>query len=168
MSQGDIELSVISKNFFFSFFNYFIVFTALGSFAYFYEIIDRFRDSLRDTTWVASQLAQSLQRLSSFYTNLIILQGLGLFPLRLLEIGSVSLYPFYRMAAKTPRGTLTTIFHPYIADAPFQILQSSTSQRASTTAFIFPRLCSSSSSALSTASYETHGRSCLRELSILL
>ena len=104
MSQGDIELSVISKNFFFSFFNYFIVFTALGTAAYFYQIIDRFRDSLRDTTWVASRLALSLQGLTSFYTNLIILQGLGLFPLRLLQVGSVVLYPFYRMAAKTPRG----------------------------------------------------------------
>lgn len=104
MSQGDIELSVISKNFFFSFVNYFIVFTVLGTAAYFYEIIDRFRDSLRDTTWVASQLASSLQRLTCFYTNLIILQGLGLFPLRLLEVGSVVLYPIYRMMAKTPRG----------------------------------------------------------------
>ncbi|KAL9052167.1 MAG: hypothetical protein Q9162_005562 [Coniocarpon cinnabarinum] len=103
MSRSDVELSVISKNFFFSFFNYFIVFTVLGTAAYFYEILDRFRDSLRDTTWVASQLARSLSGLTSFYTNLIILQGLGLFPLRLLEIGSVALYPLYRMAAKTPR-----------------------------------------------------------------
>ena len=103
MSRSDIELSVISKNFFFAFFNYFIIFTVLGTFAYFYEIIDRFRDSLRDTTWVASQLAKSLQGQTSFYTNLIILQGLGLFPLRLLEIGTVTLYPLYRMAAKTPR-----------------------------------------------------------------
>ena len=104
MSEGDIELSVISKNFFFSFFNYFIIFTIIGTFVNFYEILDKFRDGLRDTTWVASQLASSLQRLLSFYTNLIILQGVGLFPLRLLQVGSVVLYPFYRMAAKTPRG----------------------------------------------------------------
>ena len=95
-SRGDIELSVISKNFFFSFFNYLIVFTALGTAFSFYE-------TLRDTTWVASQLAQTLQGFTSFYSNLIILQGIGLFPFRLLEIGSVTLYPLYRMAAKTPR-----------------------------------------------------------------
>jgi len=39
----------------------------------------------------------------TFYVNFIILQGLGLFPFRLLEIGSVSLYPIYLMGAKTPR-----------------------------------------------------------------
>ncbi len=31
------------------------------------------------------------------------LQGFGLFPFKLLQFGSVLLYPFYRMGAKTPR-----------------------------------------------------------------
>lgn len=102
-SQADVDLSVISKNFFFLFFNYFIIFTVLGTFSNFYKFFEQFQDSLKDTTRIAYTLALSLQRLLSFYTNLIILQGIGLFPFRLLEIGSVILYPINRIGAKTPR-----------------------------------------------------------------
>ena len=45
----------------------------------------------------------ALQRLSEFYVNFIILQGLGLFPFRLLQVGAVSMYPVFRIGAKTPR-----------------------------------------------------------------
>lgn len=103
MSQSDIELSVISKNFFFVFFNYFVIFTILGTASNFSVFWTKVGDSIKDTTWIANQLAQSLQSLLPFYTNLIILQGVGLFPFRLLEIGSVSLYPLYRYGSKTPR-----------------------------------------------------------------
>jgi len=41
--------------------------------------------------------------LGPFYVNLIILQGLGLFPLRLLQMGTVTLYPITKYGAKTPR-----------------------------------------------------------------
>lgn len=100
-SQGDVELSVISKNFFFTFFNFFIVFTVLGTASNFLQDIG---DSLKDTTKFAFTLAQSLQRLLTFYTNFIILQGVGLFPFRLLEFGSVATYPISLIGAKTPRG----------------------------------------------------------------
>lgn len=106
-SQGDVDLSVISKNFFFVFFNYFIVFTLLGTISNFYDIWGRFEDTFKDTTQVAYWLAGSLQGLTPFYTNLIILQGVGLFPFRLLEFGSVALYPLFRMGCKTPRGELS-------------------------------------------------------------
>lgn len=105
-SQGDVELSIIDKNFFFVFFNYFIIFTVLGTFSNFYKFIEQFQDSLKDTTRIAYTLARSLTSTQSFYTNLIILQGVGLFPFRLLEIGTVIMYPIYRMGAKTPRGEL--------------------------------------------------------------
>lgn len=105
-SQGDIDLSVIGKNFFFVFFNYFIVFTLLGTFSNFYDIWGRFEDAFKDTTKAAYWLASSLQGLTPFYTNLIILQGVGLFPFRLIEFGSVALYPLFRMGCKTPRGML--------------------------------------------------------------
>lgn len=98
MSQGEIEISLISKNFFFTFFNLFVVFTIFGTFSNAYVY-------LKDTTKVAYVLAESLERLGPFYMNFIVLQGLGLFPLRLLEFGSVSLYPINLMGAKTPRGT---------------------------------------------------------------
>ena len=99
ISHGDVELSVISKNFFFTFFNFFIVFTLLGTASLSLENFGT--QPLRDT---ANTLAQSLEELRRFYVNYIILQALGLFPLRLLEFGSVSLYPFGMLTAKTPRG----------------------------------------------------------------
>jgi len=99
ISQGEIELSVISKNFFFTFFNFFIIFTALGTVAMTPDDLGSI--PLRDT---ANKLALSIQELRSFYVNYIILQGLGLFPFRLLEVGSVMLYPIGLIGAKTPRG----------------------------------------------------------------
>ncbi|KAF1987675.1 DUF221-domain-containing protein [Aulographum hederae CBS 113979] len=99
ISYGDVELSVIAKNFFFTFVNFFVVFTALGTAAL--SSWDKFGNgSFSDTT---QSLAKSIQGLRKFYVNFIILQGLGLFPFRLLEFGSVALYPIYRLGAKTPR-----------------------------------------------------------------
>ncbi|KAI2463598.1 DUF221-domain-containing protein [Annulohypoxylon bovei var. microspora] len=102
VSQGEVELSTISKNFFFIFFNIFIVYAVSGSAALadFWTIIS---DSLRDTRTIASRLASSIQDLNNFYLNFIMLQGLGLFPFKLLQFGSISLYAIYRMGAKTPR-----------------------------------------------------------------
>jgi calcium permeable stress-gated cation channel len=100
ISRSEVELSIISKNFYFTFFNTFLVFTIFGTISNFWGTI---RDSLSNTTLIAYALANSLRALSSFYTNFILLQGVGLFPLRLLEFGSVFLYPILRMSAKTPR-----------------------------------------------------------------
>jgi hypothetical protein len=100
VSQGDVELSVVSKNFFFTFFNVFLVFAVFGTTSQFWPVL---RDSFTDTRLIALTLALSIQRLSNFYLNFIMLQGLGLFPFRLLQFGSVALYPIYRMGAKTPR-----------------------------------------------------------------
>lgn len=99
-SRSDIALSVVSKVFFFTFFNIFLVFTVFGTVS---SIIPVLREGLRDTTSIASTLATKIQNLSVFYLNFIMLQGLGLFPFRLLEFGSVALYPISRMFAKTPR-----------------------------------------------------------------
>ncbi|QSZ35252.1 hypothetical protein DSL72_008121 [Monilinia vaccinii-corymbosi] len=100
ISQGEVELSVISKNFYFTFFNVFLVFTVFGAASKFWPVL---QESLKDTTKIAYTLAQSISDLSMFYTNFILLQALGLLPFRLLEIGSVSLYPITLMGAKTPR-----------------------------------------------------------------
>ena len=102
-SQGDVEMSVISKNFFFTFFNLFIVFTIWGSATTFYDFWKDLQDIFRDTAGIAYAIAKALEQLSPFYVNLIVLQGLGLLPFRLLEFGSVAVYPFYLAAAKTPR-----------------------------------------------------------------
>ena len=104
ISQGDVEMSIISKNFFFTFFNLFVIFTVLGTASNACALFNQVGDSLKDTSRVATVLAKSLERLGPFYMNLIVLQGFGLFPFRLLEFGAVSLYPIWRMGAKTPRG----------------------------------------------------------------
>jgi len=52
---------------------------------------------------LAYLIAGKVQTLAVFYTNFILLQGVGLFPFRLLEFGSVSLYPIMLMGSKTPR-----------------------------------------------------------------
>ncbi|KAK0671053.1 hypothetical protein QBC41DRAFT_220386 [Cercophora samala] len=101
ISQGDVALSVISKNFFFTFFNIFLIFTISG--AAVAGIQETFRKSLTDTTYIASIIANKIEGLTKFYSCFIMLQGLGLFPFRLLQFGSVSLYPINRMGAKTPR-----------------------------------------------------------------
>jgi calcium permeable stress-gated cation channel len=101
ISQGEVELSVISKNFFFLFFNFFIVFTALGTAALAPDNLGS--QPPRD---IANKLAVSITALQGFYTNYIVLQGLGLFPFRLLQFGNVFMYPFSLMGAKTPRGKL--------------------------------------------------------------
>ncbi|KAK0748396.1 hypothetical protein B0T21DRAFT_406918 [Apiosordaria backusii] len=101
ISRGDIALSVISKNFFFTFFNIFLIFTVFG--AAVAGIQETFRKSLKDSTYIAYTIAQKIEDLTNFYTCFIMLQGLGLFPFRLLQFGSVSLYPINRMGAKTPR-----------------------------------------------------------------
>jgi len=100
ISQGDVELSVISKNFFFTFFNVFLVLTAFGTASKFWGEL---QDSLKDTTRLAYNLARAVKGLAVFYINFILLQGVGLLPFRLLEFGSVSLYPIMLMSAKTPR-----------------------------------------------------------------
>ncbi len=112
-SQGDVEMSLISKNFFFTFFNLFLIFTVFGTFSKAIDINSGLKngfkdisDSFKDTTRIAQLLAVSLAGLTPFYTNLIILQGFGLLPFRLLEFGSVALYPIYLIGAKTPRGML--------------------------------------------------------------
>ena len=103
MSQGEIEISLISKNFFFTFFNLFIIFTLFGTFQNASQYFGQIRSRLRDTLSIAYILARSLKDLVLFYMNLIILQGLGLYPFRLLEFGSVFLYPFYKYSSSTPR-----------------------------------------------------------------
>ena len=104
ISQGDVEMSIISKNFFFTFFNLFVVFTVFGTVSNIFEARDLLGEQLRDLSRISWVLAKALGKLAPFYMNLIILQGLGLFPFRLLEFGAVSLYPVYLMGAKTPRG----------------------------------------------------------------
>ncbi|KAI4195197.1 MAG: hypothetical protein LQ350_007347 [Teloschistes chrysophthalmus] len=104
LSLGEVEMSLISKNFFFTFFNLFVLFTIFGTASISYsKVNDTLAGASKDASEIARKLATSLQDLDYFYINLIILQALGLFPFRLLEFGSVALYPINLIGAKTPR-----------------------------------------------------------------
>jgi hypothetical protein len=115
ISQGDVELSLISKNFLFTFFNFFVVFTILGTASGLFETIESAGKRLSSASGIAYALAESLKDLLGFYVNFIILQAFGLFPFRLMEFGALTLYPINLMGAKTPRGKLKCPFmHPNI------------------------------------------------------
>ncbi|ANZ77299.1 BA75_04855T0 [Komagataella pastoris] len=96
VSHGEEELSTVSKNFFYIFVNLFLVFTFGGT-------VSNYWGFLSDTTKIAYQLAKALQELSLFYVDLIILQGLGMFPFKLLLVGQLFRFPYFKIKSKTPR-----------------------------------------------------------------
>ncbi|KAL2691481.1 hypothetical protein Neosp_001867 [[Neocosmospora] mangrovei] len=112
ISQGDVELSLISKNYFFTFFNTFFVFAVSKTGFQFFAVMRKF---LKDTSQLPGVIAADVEELSTFYISFIMLQGIGLMPFRILEAGSVFLYPFLRWMAKTPRD-----FEELKQPSPFQ------------------------------------------------
>lgn len=94
VSREDVELSTVSKNFFFVFVNLFLIYS-VGSY------ISR-REPL-DGAAIAMRFAASLRGLQTFYTNIIVLQGIGLTPFRLMQAGSVFQFPFFRAHARSAR-----------------------------------------------------------------
>lgn len=122
-SNSDIELSTLAKNFFYIFFNLFLVFIISGT-------IWDYLSFIRDTTKIAYQLASSLKKKSLFYVDLILLQGLGMFPIRLLQIGDVVLlnlinkvFLVNKLFLKTPRDYRFYYFTPPVFDFGIQLPQ---------------------------------------------
>ncbi|ODV78580.1 DUF221-domain-containing protein [Suhomyces tanzawaensis NRRL Y-17324] len=110
-SHSDEELSTVSKNFFYIFVNLFLIFTVFGT------------ASLSDTSKIANQLAQSLRDLSLFYVDLIILQGLGIFPYKLLLLGNLIKFPLGSIFwCKTPRDHLK-LYKPPVFNFGLQLPQ---------------------------------------------
>ena len=120
-SQGhalasDVELSTLLKNIFFIFFNLFLVFTISGTLWDFFT-------SIGDTMRFASQLASSLKKLSLFYVDYILLQGLVMFPVKLLQIGdfvvpNIAGHIFFvkRFFLRTPRDYRFFYYTPPLFD----------------------------------------------------
>ena len=102
VSMGDVELSTIGKNFFYVFVNLFLIFTIESTFVSF---------SL-DTAEFAKEFAYWLLRLSSFYANFIILQGIGITPLSLLQPGSVLKYIFAKVFKRRTARQVHDRFEP--------------------------------------------------------
>ncbi|CUM63199.1 uncharacterized protein PRCAT00000768001 [Priceomyces carsonii] len=110
-SHSDEELSSVSKNFFYIFVNLFLIFTVFGTV------------SLSDTTKIASQLAKSLRDLSLFYVDFIILQGLGIFPYKLLLLGNLFKFLLGSLFwCKTPRDYLR-LYKPPVFNFGLQLPQ---------------------------------------------
>ncbi|RLV93943.1 Calcium permeable stress-gated cation channel 1 [Spathaspora sp. JA1] len=113
-SNSDIELSTLSKNFFFIFFNLFLIYVAAGTFWDYISYIS-------DTTKIAVQLATSLKRMALFYVDLILLQGLTMFPVKLLQVSDFLILNILgkflpRMFLRTPRNYRTYYYTPQVFD----------------------------------------------------
>lgn len=111
-SKGDVELSVIKKNFLYTFFNLFLVFTLFGT-------LSSYKALLTDTTKIAPLLATSIKSLSLFYVDLILLQGLTMFPFKLIQIGDLAIIFWNTIVEyknRTPRMFNEWIYKPAIFD----------------------------------------------------
>lgn len=115
-SNSELELSTLSKNFFFIFFNLFLIYVAAGTFWDYMSYIS-------DTTKIATQLATSLRRMSLFYVDLILLQGLTMFPVKLLQVGDLfllnvigKLFFLKSFILKTARDYRSYYYTPQILD----------------------------------------------------
>ncbi|CCE65452.1 hypothetical protein TPHA_0L00950 [Tetrapisispora phaffii CBS 4417] len=115
ISYGEEETSLVSKNFFYIFVNLFLVFTLAGT-------ASNYWGYLSDTTKIAYQLATSVKEFSLFYVDLIILQGIGMFPFKLLLVGSMIGFPLFKIQAKTPRQR-KELYNPPIFNFGLQLPQ---------------------------------------------
>lgn len=115
VSHSEEEISLVSKNFFYIFVNLFLVFTLAGT-------ASNYWGYLSDTTKIAYQLATSVKEFSLFYVDLIILQGIGMFPFKLLLAGSLIGFPLVKIQAKTPRQR-KEIYNPPIFNFGLQLPQ---------------------------------------------
>ena len=103
ISRGQVELSFITKNFFFNFFNIFLVSAISGSTA---QLLPVLWDALDSTSKLPKIIAQSIMNLADLYISFVVLQGVGLLPFRLLEPGGITQYVRAHYMARTPREKL--------------------------------------------------------------
>lgn len=96
VSREEQHLSATRMNFFYLFVNLFLVFTFVG-------IKGTYKEFLDDSTRLATQLSLSLQSLSLFYTDLILLQGFALIPFKLLLCGSLVQWLYHKHTSFTAR-----------------------------------------------------------------
>ncbi|AMD21117.1 HEL164Wp [Eremothecium sinecaudum] len=116
VSYSEEEISLVSKNFFYIFVNLFLVFTLAGT-------ASNYWGYLSDTTKIAYQLATTVKEFSLFYVDLIILQGIGMFPFKLLLVGSLIGFPYVKISSKTPRER-RELYNPPIFNFGLQLPQS--------------------------------------------
>ncbi|EPY54056.1 DUF221 family protein [Schizosaccharomyces cryophilus OY26] len=94
-SRGEEEIYSVGKNFAYLFVNFFLVYIIAGSTSY-WELV-------KDTTTLAHFLANRLPNQAQFFIDLIVLQGIGMFPLKLVQLWKLSSYFIRRSFAKRPQ-----------------------------------------------------------------
>ncbi|CAG8567760.1 9302_t:CDS:10 [Ambispora leptoticha] len=97
-ARSYVELSTLSKFFFFLLVNVLLIFTIAGT------IFKSLEDIITEPTKVAKILATTLPTVAPFFVNFVILEGIGIYPLQLLQFGDVVSTLMKRLfIAKTPR-----------------------------------------------------------------
>jgi len=97
-ARSYIELAAVSKYFFFLLVNVLLVFTVAGT------VSISIDDILTEPRKIGPILASTLPEVAPFFVNVIILQGIGMFPVELVQFKEIFPAWFKRLLlAKTPR-----------------------------------------------------------------
>ncbi|KAL2316219.1 hypothetical protein POMI540_0167 [Schizosaccharomyces pombe] len=83
-SRAEEEIYAVGKNYAYLFVNFFLVYVIAGSTSIW--------ELAKDTTSFAHFLANRLPHQAQFFIDLIVLQGIGMFPLKLIQLGKLSSY----------------------------------------------------------------------------
>ncbi|KAG9300270.1 hypothetical protein G9A89_011343 [Geosiphon pyriformis] len=104
-----IELSTLSKFFFFLLVNVLLIFTIAGT------LFKALEEIITEPTKIARILASTLPTVAPFFVNFVILEGIGLYPLQLLQFGDVVSTLVKRLFfAKTPREYAEATTPPFL------------------------------------------------------
>ncbi|CAG8739646.1 6504_t:CDS:2, partial [Acaulospora morrowiae] len=100
-ARSVIELSTFAKYYFFLLVNVLLIFSIAGTIA---KIFKELEEIIKDPTKIPYLLATTLPLVSNFFVNLVILQGIGLFPVQLLQVPEIfSAWLTRTFFARTPR-----------------------------------------------------------------
>ncbi|CAB4377235.1 unnamed protein product [Rhizophagus irregularis] len=97
-SRSAIESSTFSKYFFFLLITVFLIFTVVGTW------LSAIEDIAQNPTKITITLAKNLPRVAPFFINYVVLQGIALYPSRILMIKDIAMACLLRVVvANTPR-----------------------------------------------------------------
>jgi len=96
-SRSAMEEATMKKYYFFLLFNNLLVFTVSSTIAKTLNILSH------DPARIIEILAKTLPNVAPFFVNYVILQGIGLIPLQLLQIGGILMRFFNLFTANSPR-----------------------------------------------------------------
>ncbi|CAI2190942.1 16743_t:CDS:2, partial [Funneliformis geosporum] len=108
-ARSTIELSTFAKYYFFLLINVLLIFSIVGS------VVKNLEEISRDLPGIAYKLATTLPQVSSFFVNFVVIQGIGLFPIHLLQLKEVAYTWTMRVFfSKTPRDYAKATAPPFL------------------------------------------------------